>query len=332
MSIVLSVVLCVVSSVAYAAGALLQRRLAARPLAALLVDPVWWVALLLNGAGALLHVAALRFGPLLLVQPFGLLTLVLVLIFAASGQRRRLQPAEWQGLGLICLSLTGLLVVTDGATTAGVLGPQDMPVLLGAVALVVVVARGTRRRTTAGLGAAVAAGASFAAASALAQTITIELSTAAGSARLAGAALVMAVLAGAGVLLTQLSYRDSFGAAVAASTLANPAASAVIGIVFLGEGVRWGSIGVAIAVGCAVLAVRGVTVLPADTTQDREHDRPPQTTKVRGSRLEYHGCGRPRSRSTTSRRRGEQTLAARVERADASTYSRDAPLEVDRPN
>lgn len=46
MNIAVAVVLCIVSSVAYAGGALVQRHLAARPIAALVAEPVWWLALL----------------------------------------------------------------------------------------------------------------------------------------------------------------------------------------------------------------------------------------------------------------------------------------------
>lgn len=313
MSVALSMVLCVVSSFAYAAGALVQRRLSSRPLTALMTHPMWWAAILLNGAGALLHVWALRFGPLLLVQPFGLLTLVLALLFAAAGKRTRLRPAEWQGLGFICLSLTGLLIVTDGTATTGVIGSRELPLLVAAVALVVAVARTTRNRAAAGLGAAVAAGACFAAASALAQTITIELSSGAGSGFLAAAAVVMAALAGAGVLLTQLSYRDTFGAAVATSTLANPAASALIGIILLGEGVRWGAFGAAVAVFCAVLAIRGVAVLPGDAAQHSDGASFPQRTAGHARGRAYRPCRSARRRDTTTRRRGTGKGAARVD-------------------
>lgn len=267
MTITLAVLLCIVSSVAYAAAALLQRDLSTRPLAALTAHPVWWLALVFNGVGAALHVAALRFGPLLLVQPFGLLTLVLALVLTASRQRRRLRSAEWQGLALICASLTGLLTIIDSTATASAVSAHDLPILLGALTLVIAAARLTRGRATASIGAAVAAGVSFAGASTLAQTITIELSSGEAATRalfLATAALGMAALAGAGLLLTQLSYRDTFGPAVATSTLANPVASALIGIILLGETVRWGFFGTAIAVVCAALAARGVAILPAD--------------------------------------------------------------------
>jgi hypothetical protein len=51
-----------------AGGAALLRRLVRRPW--------WWLAVAATVAGAVLHVAALALGPLSLVQPFGVLTLM----------------------------------------------------------------------------------------------------------------------------------------------------------------------------------------------------------------------------------------------------------------
>ncbi|GFN08837.1 hypothetical protein Smic_73930 [Streptomyces microflavus] len=71
-SLALSVLLSLISAVAYAAGAIVQERVAARgdnsPYA-LVRNAVWWAAVLLNGVGAVLHVVALAYGPLSLVQP-----------------------------------------------------------------------------------------------------------------------------------------------------------------------------------------------------------------------------------------------------------------------
>ncbi|MBU3868718.1 hypothetical protein KN815_33115, partial [Streptomyces sp. 4503] len=77
---VIAVALALASAVAYATAAVAQERLAAggRPgrMPRLLLRGAWWGAVGLNSTGALLHVAALRYGPLTLVQPLGALTLV----------------------------------------------------------------------------------------------------------------------------------------------------------------------------------------------------------------------------------------------------------------
>ncbi len=88
----LSVLLSLVSAVAYAAGAIIQERVAARgdnSPHALVRNGVWWVAVVLNGVGAILHVVALAYGPLSLVQPLGALTIVFALPMAALFVGRR---------------------------------------------------------------------------------------------------------------------------------------------------------------------------------------------------------------------------------------------------
>ena len=63
-ALALSVLLSLVSAVAYASGAILQERVAmatpARPYAPL-HHGVWWAAVALNGLGATLHVVALAY-------------------------------------------------------------------------------------------------------------------------------------------------------------------------------------------------------------------------------------------------------------------------------
>lgn len=65
----LAVALSLVSAVAYAAAAVAQERLASRTVGTdsgvlrLLGTGAWWGSVLLNASAALLHVAALKYGP-----------------------------------------------------------------------------------------------------------------------------------------------------------------------------------------------------------------------------------------------------------------------------
>ena len=91
-ALALSVLLSLVSAVAYAGGAIVQERVAeATPdqSYAPMRRPAWWAAVGLNGLGGLLHVVALAFGPLSLVQPLGALTIVFALPMAALFVRRK---------------------------------------------------------------------------------------------------------------------------------------------------------------------------------------------------------------------------------------------------
>ncbi len=82
-ALALSVLLSFVSAVTYAGGAIVQEQVAVScpdgsymPLR----RAGWWAGLALNGLGGVLHVVALAYGPLSLVQPLGALTIV----FASS--------------------------------------------------------------------------------------------------------------------------------------------------------------------------------------------------------------------------------------------------------
>ena len=145
MNTLTAVILCLASSVAYTAGALLQRRIAQQSVVAALRDQRWWWAALLNTGGAVLHVAALRFGPLLHVQPFGLLTLVLAVVAVAVGQRRRVTGDEWRGVVLTCAGLAGLLALIDAKATSTIT-PAELPLLLGATAVVLLALQAVARR------------------------------------------------------------------------------------------------------------------------------------------------------------------------------------------
>ncbi|EHN76616.1 integral membrane protein, partial [Streptomyces coelicoflavus ZG0656] len=66
-----AVLLSLVSACAYAAAAVAQERLASRAAGAgalrMLASSAWWWAVALNASAALLHVVALKYGPLTVV-------------------------------------------------------------------------------------------------------------------------------------------------------------------------------------------------------------------------------------------------------------------------
>jgi hypothetical protein len=118
-ALALSVLPCLVSALWYAVAALLQERVAVsarRPTVhSALRSGLWWAALALNGGGGLLHVLALRWGPLTLVQPLGALTIVFALPLSAlshgrGARRAGAGRAAWAGAGLVA---GGLAVLTS---------------------------------------------------------------------------------------------------------------------------------------------------------------------------------------------------------------------------
>lgn len=276
--------LSVLSAACYAAAAVLQERIAARAaaatgparsagpaVAALLSRGSGWTAVALNVLGAALHVVALRYGPLILVQPLGALTVVLAVPLGAAAAGRSTGPAEWRGVALTLLGLAGLVLATSPATAAGALDPGEV-LLLAAVTTAAVVAltavpdvSGRRSSGTGGLRYAAAAGIVFGACSALAQSVSVELASRGtdswSTPGVLAPALLLVPLPVCGLLLSHLAYRDGLNAPLATVTLANPAAAAVIGLVLLGERFRGGAAGLLLAAVAAAVAGRGVVLL-----------------------------------------------------------------------
>ncbi|GAA3350942.1 hypothetical protein GCM10020358_78760 [Amorphoplanes nipponensis] len=265
-ALALAVLLCVASAAGYAAAAVLQERVARRPLGVLVRTPSWWAAIALNAAGAGLHVVALRYGPLSLVQPFGVLTLVLAVPLAAVAARRVVTRTEVRGIGLTVAGLAGILVLAGTAGGIAVLtSVQLVGLLLVTAALLTALGGWSAVPGASGLWAAAAAGVSFGVSSALTQTVAVHL-TGEGIAALrdpvvAVAGLAIAVLSSAGMLFSQRSYRDGLGAPLAVSTLANPVMAAAVGLVLLGERITGGAPGAAVALASAAIAAAGVTLL-----------------------------------------------------------------------
>lgn len=266
-SLALSVLLSLISAVAYAAGAIIQERVAATGdtyWPALLRNSVWWVAVLLNGAGAILHVVALAYGPLSLVQPLGALTIVFALPMAALFVRRRTGATAWRGALMATAGLGGLLALTGNAEPHTLNGPEQVMLAsatFGAVGALVVLARTLHRPVLRSMVLATGAGAAFGMASVFTKTVAVEWTS--GSPRTGALPLlVIAGLAAAGLFLSQAAYRGAgLTAPLATVTVVNPVVAAAIGITLFGEHFRHGVPGTALALSCGALAAGGLIML-----------------------------------------------------------------------
>ncbi|TLS44672.1 hypothetical protein FE633_19110 [Streptomyces montanus] len=286
---VVAIVLSLFSAVAYAAAAVAQERLASRTpgsgILRLLGSGAWWSSVALNGSAALLHVAALKYGPLTLVQPLGALTLVAAVPLGARAAGRRVSSIEWRGTALTLTGLAALLATASGPSPDEVLSVPEALAVAGTTAAVIGVL--SRPGTRPGLRHATASGFASGVASALTQTVTVAATDR--SAPLLGAqvvvvALLVAAFATAGLLLSQTAYRGGLGAPLAVVTLANPMAAAVIGLFLLGEGLQGGVAGLLPASAGAGVAAWGVVTLSHATPEPRrttpesppadDHDHP----------------------------------------------------------
>ena len=281
------VLLALASALGYASAALVQERLAATTAPSrfgLLRRPRWWAAAGLQSTGALLHVAALALGPLVVVQPLGVLTLVFAAPLAAVVVKRPVGAAGWRGILLVTLGLVGVLLLT-GAGRGGPGSGDELRWAAGAVAALLVLltvpakalgrrtgggGHGARRRAvTRSVLLAAASGTAHGAASFFVKTAVEEPSL---RSLLAAAPLValVAVLAVSGLALSQAAYRGGgLSAPLATTTVANPVLAATAGVLLLGEGFRFGTAGAAGAVCAGAGAAWGIAVLARESARER---------------------------------------------------------------
>ncbi|MFF9360347.1 DMT family transporter [Streptomyces griseoluteus] len=296
-ALALSVLLSFVSAVAYAGGAVVQERVAdscSGERFAPLRRPGWWAALGLNGLGGVLHVVALAFGPLSLVQPLGALTIVFALPMAALFVGRRAGSTAWRGAVMATAGLAGLLSLV-GASDAGSLGPAQRTALAlvtgGAIVALMTAARAAHRHPAVrSVLLAIGAGAAFGMSSVFTKTVAVGWSAGAGLAGLPSLA-VIAVLSAAGVFLSQSAYRDGgLAAPLATLTVVNPVLAAVVGIVLFGETFRHGTTGTLLALGCAVVTCGGLILL---TTERLGGPAAPETPAARSDTAHVPGARWP---------------------------------------
>ncbi|MFC8358266.1 DMT family transporter [Streptomyces griseorubiginosus] len=273
-ALAVSVLLSLVSAVAYAGGAIVQEQVAVShpdEQYAPLRRPSWWAAVALNGLGGLLHVVALAYGPLSLVQPLGALTIVFALPMAALFVGRRAGATAWRGAIMATVGLAGLLSLV-GASDAQSLGTAQRVfaglVTAGAVVALMIAGRAAHRHPVVrSVLLATASGIAFGMSSVFTKTVAVDWSDGIATADLPSLAAIGA-LATAGLMLSQASYRGAgLAAPLATLTVVNPVVAAAVGITMFGETFRYGTTGTALALSCGVVAAGGLILLTTERIQ-----------------------------------------------------------------
>lgn len=270
-ALALSVVLSLVSAVAYAGGAIVQERIAEtspEQKYAPLRRPGWWAAVALNGLGGLLHLVALVYGPLSLVQPLGALTIVCALPMAALFVGRRAGATAWRGALMATVGLAGLLSLVGTSDAQSLTAAERVAVALvtgGAVVALMVAGRAVHRhpavRSTL---LATASGIAFGMSSVFTKTVAVDWTGGVSVADLPSLAAI-GVFATSGLLLSQAAYKGAgLAAPLATLTVVNPVVAASVGITLFGETFRYGTTGTVLALGCGVVAAGGLILLTTE--------------------------------------------------------------------
>ncbi|MER7973775.1 DMT family transporter [Streptomyces sp. NPDC096080] len=280
-ALALSVLLSFVSAVAYAGGAIVQEHVAMSSPGeeyAPLRRPGWWAAVALNGLGGLLHVVALAYGPLSLVQPLGALTIVFALPMAALFVGRRAGATAWRGAIMATVGLAGLLSLVGASDGHSLAVPERIAVAVvsgaGIVALMVAGRAAHRHPAVRSMLLATGSGVAFGMASVFTKTVAVDWTDGVATTDLPSLGLI-AVFATAGMLLSQASYRGAgLAAPLATLTVVNPVVAAAVGITMFGETFRHGTTGTVLALGCGVVAAGGLILLTTERLQQTGADGP----------------------------------------------------------
>jgi hypothetical protein len=254
--------LSVLSAVSYAAAAVVQERLAAAGHRGL---SRWAVSLSLTGLGAALHVVALGFGTVGVVQALGTLTLLFALPIAAWRTRTAISPSSWRDAGFTVAGLIGLIALTAAPTGSDVVTAASGRYLtIGTIAVVGGLGLAAWRSASPlwrAIALAGGSGVAFAMASVFSKALIASFSV--------PLALVVVVLAATGYLFGQFSYRGAgLSAPLAVVSVSNPVVAAVVGVAVFGEGFRFGVLGTVAAAAAGVIAAIGVVGLSRHTADD----------------------------------------------------------------
>lgn len=283
-ALALSVLLSFVSAVAYAGGAIVQEQVALTSPGqtyAPLRRPGWWAAVALSGLGGVLHVVALAYGPLSLVQPLGALTIVFALPMAAVFVGRRAGATAWRGAIMATVGLAVLLALVGSADSQSLSDTQVTVlavVAAGAVVAFMVAGRAAHRHPAVrSVMLAVGSGIAFSMSSVFTKTVAVDWSHKVSLSDFPSLALI-GVFATAGMLLSQASYRGGgLAAPLATLTVVNPVVAAAVGITMFDETFRYGETGILLALACGVVATGGLILL---TTEQIGGTRPPTEDAV----------------------------------------------------
>jgi hypothetical protein len=227
-------------------------------------------------AGAM-HVVALAFAPITLIQPIGVIAVPVTVVASALRARRRPRSTQILGAGLSVLGiavLTVLLIVPSARPLvlphwAAIAGPT---VALVALALLATLFRGAWPPIVRCITLATAAAALFGLNSILIRTIghIIKVHPTGAGPVLLTAVLGLAVALPVGLWAMQSAYLSgSPHIVICCLTLIDPISAVLGGNLLLQDGVAVGGLTLWAALGCAVIAASGVLLLSRDYPVDQ---------------------------------------------------------------
>ncbi|MER6006864.1 DMT family transporter [Nonomuraea angiospora] len=268
---VLAAAIALVGSLFFALGAALQQFEAAgsaKPgLLALLRKPRWLIggASILTGGG--LHIVALGLGPLTVVQPMGVASLLFALPLAAALHGRKPSPKELAAAGVVAAGLVGLVLLVPNSEGPTYLGPDGVLTLLGVAGVAAVLLWAASRAASPAGRAALLATSSGVLYGATATLMRVLLD---GTWNWWYVLALPVPLLLALVMLQRAYAVGHFGVSFASLQIADPLTAVAFGALLLGEPVPTGIVPVA-----ATLLTAAGTVALARTSPLESRNNPP---------------------------------------------------------
>ncbi|MBP2479202.1 glycosyltransferase involved in cell wall biosynthesis [Crossiella equi] len=273
-----------------------EDRLSLAGFARTLRSRTWLTGTALAVVGSVLHVVALALAPMVVVQPIGVLSLVLTVLLTARARRERVPRTVRLAVLAVCAGVLGVVALAAIPPTTTVV--PDVWTVQGAVLVAVVLALVTTwlpgRARCAGL--AIGAAVLFGLGSVLMKTATAQLFTAdpdLAGLFTAGEAVLLLVLGG--WLSHQAYAAGPAPVVVGAVTVIDPLTAVAVGLGFYGEAAHLTAATATGQAGLALLAVLGVGVLarsvpervepPEVTVHPKEHVMPASRPRTGRPRL-----------------------------------------------
>jgi glycosyltransferase involved in cell wall biosynthesis len=258
--------------------------LGAGALGRVLRSPRWLAGTSLAVVGSALHITALSLAPLSIVQPIGVLSLVLTVLPGSRANRVR------KAVFSVCAGVGGFVVLAAFAGTSSTAAVQPWPaqfVVVGALALAAagLSTHGRARCLALATSAAVLFGLGSALIRAASEAIVGRGQFGTGLPLAVEAVLLM--LAG-GWLMQQAYAAGPAGIVVAATTVIDPLTAVTIGLGFYGEAAHTNPVLAFAQAGFALVAVAGVLVLARsvpDPHNPKESEMPETPAPGTGLRI-----------------------------------------------
>jgi drug/metabolite transporter (DMT)-like permease len=319
-----AVVAALLAALCYAIGAALEQKEASAAatqrvihpglLWQVLQRPVWLAGFAVMAVGEVLHVLALAWAPLAVVQPIGVTTVLFALPIGALVARRRPRPRELAAAAVIVAGLAALLTGMKVSTAEPALSGHDLAVLvpvvgagLAVLTLVALRASGALRTLLLGCGS----GAAFGVTAALVRLLTHRVELHGASGLVGWVSPVIAVTAVAGLLLEQGAYKSGhLGVAVAGYTVTDPLVAVALGAWVLHQPARASHPLVAAAE--AMVVMTGVILLARATAAHSPQPYPAAAHQAGGHREDTER-GRVRDRGGDGAGRERTEPRPRVE-------------------